>query len=121
MTTMMTIEGRLVRRVGVLLRDCAERRRLRQALDRVYRHFAFQYPEWTAALFDKHFIAARVAPMIMATHAGRVQLSPQMIADAWSRQMVVSETLRHEVVEAATPIAAELLRLIAQELDRPAP
>ena len=103
-----------------------QRRTLRRAVRHAYAHFARIYPNWVAALFDEHFVNARVLPRLHRAAEAGEKVTPVEIADLWARQVSLMPTLRQEHTARIMPAATHFLHMVADALsetqvDRHAP
>ena len=91
--------------------------RFDQALDQAYRAFARRSPEWTEALFDKHFLTHTAAPLFAAYYQ-RGELPPAAaLARLWAGQLPTIDRAHQaqRITEAATT-AHNFLRRLSVEL-----
>lgn len=80
---------------GVIVRHFAQdrpardipRRVLRRALARAHAHFARQYPERAASLFDEHFLAQRAELLLLGHLTRGAPLDPATLAQEWAEQI----------------------------------
>lgn len=86
------------------------------AVDRTADWFARHYPDWSAALFDRHYLRGRAAPILARCVGGSLVPDPDELARAWVEQLAIPEPRRSELIRSATPIAARLLLQLRQEL-----
>lgn len=86
------------------------------AVNRTARWFAGEYPDWSAALFDQHYLQGRAAPILARCVSGPLVPDPDELARAWVEQFAIPEPRRSELVRSATPIAARFLLQLRQEL-----
>jgi hypothetical protein len=92
------------------------RRALRRAAQRAHAAFARQYPEWQAALFDEHFVARRVLPLLERRPPGALPTSAAL-AHAWAAQFGRPGAARRRIQAARLmPAAAWFLEALEREL-----
>jgi hypothetical protein len=100
-------------------RRLRERQALRHALGRAYQGFARQHPEWAASLFDEHFIARRVEPLLFGGLSHSSRQAPADLARAWADQFGPSRRDGQPPPGAgAVEVAADFLARLAIELGR---
>ncbi len=93
-----------------------QQRDVQKPLARAYAAFEHRYPEWTASLFDEHFLAHALTPLLMTARDRYGQLTPQAIANAWATQLTMKSVQQRTLSAMALPIAADFLQLFEQEL-----
>ncbi|HMQ31492.1 MAG TPA: hypothetical protein PKD53_12250 [Chloroflexaceae bacterium] len=84
-----------------------------QAVARAFTAFAQRHPTYAEALFDEHFLQSRVAPLLRAP-GGAAALTPEWLAGAWAAQFGGRAADTEALVEAATPVAADFIELLAR-------
>lgn len=93
------------------------KRSLNQAIDQAYVSFARHFPEWTATLFDHHFLMNCAAPIL--TKSGQIDTLVQapMLAEAWSQQLGWSDdNARQRLVAELIPVAVCFLQYLENGL-----
>jgi hypothetical protein len=101
------------------------RRNYPDALHRAWSHLAARYPEAVASLFDEYFLshAARdlLSVYVQPDASGGLRPTPHQLAAAWEAQMSFSapQVLRRRRMADMLPVAADFLRWLEAELDRP--
>jgi hypothetical protein len=90
------------------------------ALKRAERRFARIHPDWSASCFDEHFLFHHVLQLGDQTPGGLSRVPPEKLAEAWFRQVTVSQTTRQLWARELTLAAAEFLRLYTAELQEQA-
>lgn len=84
-----------------------------QALERAYSAFAERYPEWVAALFDRHFLSKRLRLLLR----GNLTLpGATVLALWWADHLGLSEPSRTRWAQEITPAAAFFLEALRAEL-----
>lgn len=88
-----------------------------QALKRAYTKFKNEHPDWTASLFDWHFITHRAAPILDAVseeHPG--EIAPRLV-EAWVNQLKGYQgDSKRQLMTEAEPAVREFLELLQFEL-----
>ncbi len=110
-------ESGLAERTRAVLGLDPTRRAFQTALARAYTAFARQYPEWTAALFDKTFLnSPDVVPLLAALLTRRSQPDPAHLARLFAAHLGHSDLDRWERLGDATRAAADFLTWLEAEL-----
>jgi hypothetical protein len=104
---------RLPRRAG----QGVSRWALRCALDRAHASFARRHPRWAAGLFDRHFLAWRVEPLINRALHSAAPISPAALARAWAEQFGpgAAQALRRHSADVIA-VAEDFLALLEAEI-----
>lgn len=89
-----------------------------QALERAYARFQAAYPEWTASLFDWHFITHRVVPIIQGSSPRYSQADVGRVAQAWAGQWNLGDDLRSRDARRAMSAARGFFTLLRVEMAR---
>ncbi|GIV88399.1 MAG: hypothetical protein KatS3mg055_0917 [Chloroflexus sp.] len=107
----------LADRVRAILGHDPERKAFQTALARVYTAVARQYPDLTAALFDKTFLTSQPATELLAqllTRRGRPD--PAELARRWALHLGHADPDRWDRLPDATRAAADVLAWLEAEL-----
>jgi len=89
------------------------RRQVRDAVTNAYARFAGEYPQWTSALFDEHFVARGVMPLATQREEAGGRLDPKALSQAWAQQFHYGDgKMRARHVQEMRAAAAEFLRLL---------
>ncbi len=92
------------------------RRALRRATVSAHVKFAVRYPEYTAALFDEHFLANRAADLLERYITSENPPKAVELARAWAEQIYMSEGTKVALVSELTPVASNFLFMLETEL-----
>ena len=79
------------------------------ALSRAYTAFARNYPQWTASLFDEHFLTHRAAPFLACCLARDAAPDPAGLATVWADQLGLEGERRQRRIAELTPASAAFL------------
>lgn len=89
------------------------------ALRRAYRRFAGQHSQWTAALFDEHFLSHTAGPILACYPKYGVLPSPTELALAWDSQLGPSSpAVRQRRIAELALAADDFLAGLEAELER---
>ncbi len=102
--------------VSDLLGRYHRQRAVQNALAHAYTVFEHCYPQWTASLFDEHFLAHAVTPLLVAVRNEYEDLTSHVLANAWAAQLTTKLVQRQALSTMALPIAAAFLHLLDQAL-----
>ncbi len=86
------------------------------ALARAYTTFARNYPQWTASLFDVHFLQNAAAPFLARCLPWSEPPDPAELAAAWVDQIGLAGGVRERRIGEATAAAMDFLRFLRAEL-----
>jgi hypothetical protein len=100
---------------GSLGRDL-QRLAFKIALSRAYTAFARNYPQWTASLFDEHFVTHRAAPFLACCLARDAGPDPAGLAATWADQLNLEGERRQPIIAELTPASAAFLSWLESEL-----
>lgn len=80
-----------------------------EALERAYARFAESEPEWAASLFDRHFVAHHVAPILLEGSSDGPETAAADIARAWAEQWNFGSDLVDRSAKRSMPAAKSFL------------
>ena len=83
-----------------------------QAVGQAFQSFSNEYPGWTAALFDEHFLKNSGMPILHRLFEGSMGLLAEQLAEAWVEQFYVSYRVRRDLVREFKPMAARFLQSV---------
>lgn len=89
----------------------------RAALKRAYTSFAGYYPQWSASLFDEHFLNHGASSLLKGYVRDGSLPQASELALAWESQLGPASTLvRERRLAELTPVAADFLDWLTLEL-----
>lgn len=94
-----------------------QRRMVRIAIGRAYNTFDRKHPQWTASLFDRHFIGQTVALWLTTAQPMYKVLTPHLLAAAWAAQLCAQPDRQRALTADCLSVAAEFLQLLQGELE----
>ena len=86
------------------------------ALSRTYATFARHYPQWTAQLFDEHFLRGRAVPLLARCLEQGDPPDPAELTEAWADQLGLTGYVRERHLVTVTPVSAAFLGWLEKEL-----
>ncbi|GMR10366.1 MAG: hypothetical protein BMS9Abin28_1187 [Anaerolineae bacterium] len=86
------------------------------AVLRANRRFDRDHPEWSAALFDDHFLRGRAAPILARYLDGPASANPDELAEAWMQQLWVQPDKKKSLKRQAIPMATRYLLCLEEEV-----
>jgi hypothetical protein len=85
------------------------------ALARAYISFARNYPQWTASLFDEHFLQNTGAPFLTQCLPWNEPPDPAQLAGAWVDQLGLRSPIRERRIGEVTLAATDFLRFLSAD------
>ena len=93
-----------------------QQRLLKQAIHRAFQKFARRHPRWAISLFDEHFLAGALTPLLVGDgQPPRLPTTDELVA-AWAAQFIsvapAADNLRHSQIWL---VAADFLTYLEME------
>lgn len=102
---------------NVRLINNSEQQEFRDALTRAFATWAPQNWEWVDYLFNEHFLAHRVAPLLTTGQQAGTRLDSVKLAHIWAEQLAwFDDEMKQRHIAKLIPAAAEFLRCLRTEL-----